>query len=394
MPMVTTALANGPGTAASLQQDWMISKTEFREPEEVVSRVLATRVHRLVLKAVYEKVSEGSNLRLLLSVERFEWSDESIYVQLLNPFTNVSFPRNMIVAVYNEDGEFVDSFPSANSDSGSPEDQDDFNSICLKHGETRGKYVNVTIGPAANSRAAFFLPLKQGTYRFQLIASGRFFMGNFFDKEDTRPFEEKWRAISKQEGKRSDVVTIHVTADPVPAIVPQSDDDDLKLLATVELVQPVDDETSMSPEYPYMLYALTNCSRSRSIGIIEPFLGRCLNLLPPNYWVIAEKSSLQQEWKRSWNSRESTFSSAWPPDRSSFVILPPDGFASRRMPGASIQEGEYEVSSVGLIDAIVTDPDKLEILRTGDTEVGYKLGGADAGVIHPDSVLTKHFIVK
>ena len=372
------SLADRPAT---VPVHWIEARKQLREPSDVKSKNRAAEVHRLIFKTLETEVSEGSKLRFFCGIERIRDFDQ----RLLNPFTETSFPKNMIIAIYDEDGHFLHSVPS-NDDR--PIDIDDPYRVSLIPGEMRGRVVEISISSAPDNGSSFFASLKPGTYKFQLIACRRFYMGDEIEHARSEWDKNRWRIEATLEGARSDIQVIRITKGPPAPPDVQVHDDDPKLLAVLELKNRAEEMAENGQSKPHFVFTLTNLSRSRSIGLIAPFSQPPSELPCPIRWSFSKVGS----WKFDIKAR-ALGGGAGQPQRSDFVILPPQGMVSHRFGGVPTERGEYEMK-VELHDGIVIDADKLEILRTGDPKVGWRLGGVAPDVIHADSVLERKFTVK
>ncbi|MEI8017844.1 MAG: hypothetical protein WCH39_06550 [Schlesneria sp.] len=374
----TLTLAQRPAFAPA---QWIESRKQLREPSEVKTKNRAAEVHRLIFKTLETEVCEGSKLRFFCGIERIRDFGQ----RLLNPFSETSFPKNMIIAIYDEDGHFLQSVPSNDN---RPIDIDDQYRVCLIPGETRGRVIEISTSSASGNGDSLFASLKPGVYKFQLIACARFYMGDEVERARSEWDKNGWRIEASLECERSDIQVIRVTKGPPAPPDAEPDDDDPKLLAVLELENQAEELAEIGTSKPNFIFTLTNLSRSRSIGLIAPFSQPCTELQNPIRWSFSKVGS----WK--FNPKGTALGGgAVPPQRSDFVILPPLGMVSHRFGGVPTESGEYEMR-VELGDGIVIDPEKLAVLRTGDPKLGWKLGGVVSDVIHPDSIIERKFTIK
>ena len=372
------SLAESPSGASA---HWTESRKQLREPIDVKSNNRAAEVHRLVFKALETEVSDGSRLRFFCGIERIRDFDQ----RLLNPFSETSFPKNMIIAIYDEDGHFLQAVPSNDN---RPIDIDDPYGVSLIPGETRGRVIEISSSSAPGNGGSLFASLKPGLYKFQLIACGRFYMGNQIEHARSEWDKNRWRIEASLECARSHIQVIRIKNGPPAPPDAEPDDDDPKLLSVLDLKYRADELAEIGTSKPHFIFTVTNLSRSRSIGLIAPFSQPSTELPNPIRWSFSRVGS----WK--FNPKGTALGGgAVPPQRSDFVILPPLGMVSHRFGGVPTESGEYEMR-VELRDGIVIDPEKLEVLRTGDPKLGWKLGGGSPDVVHPDSIVERKFTIK
>ena len=360
---------------------WIEARKQLRMPIDVKSDIRAAEVHRLIFKTLETEVSEGSKLRFFCGIELIR----DFCQLLLNPFSETSFPKNMIIAIYDEDGHFLQSVPSNDN---RPMDIDDPYRVSLVPGEMRGRVVEISMSSVPGSGNSLFVPLKPGSYKFQLIACRRFYMGDQIEQARSEWDKNQWRIESSLEGSRSNIQEIRVTKGPPAPPDAEPHDDDPKLLAVLDLKNPAEELAEIEQSNPHFIFTLTNLSSSRSIGLIAPFSQPSTELPNPNRWSFIKVGS----WK--FNPKGPALGGGTiPPQRSDFVILRPLGTVSYRFGGVPTESGEYEMK-VELRDGIVIDPDKLEVLRTDDPNIGWKLGGVSPEVVHPDSIVEQKFIIE
>ena len=359
---------------------WMISCKEFRKPDEVAQHLLSTAEHRLICAAVDPGPHNGTTIRLLLAVERIRGSGH----YLLNPFTEEAFPRNLLLAIYDEDGKFVQSLPNSVD---SPTDCDDSHFGVLSGGELRGKYIEISTDQSRNPANPFSVSLKPGKYKFQLIACGRFFMGDSFTTDHPYQIDGQWGPISEGEESRSAPVSIRIVDPPPGAREVKKKVDELKLLSVLE----VDEVTEECQHDQFgkrcVLHRLENRSQSKTIAVIDPFYHGFWEMQQPVRWIIHEKG------KRSIDRGRPSIGKSGIVQRSLFVFLPPNGVAWSWIGIHPEKKGEYDIE-VRLLDGIVVDPKKMAVLRFGDPVKGYCLGGVDRDVIDPDSIMSVRFVVE
>lgn len=349
---------------------WATSRKRLRKPSEINPFTAAARSHRLVLETDVQEVSEGQTFRVMCGVESLG------HQPLLNPFTTESFPRNVVLAVYDEMGQFLQAVPSHQS---VPPDKDDQLGYVVKFNEMRGKWIDVSIDLSDTPQNPFALRLKPGNYQLQLIACERFFMGDF---AEDGPLEARGHGSkAKAEAARSELVPLRVVSKAdSPPVMNDAMSDELKLLATLAVKQCPKNHPEARFGERYYVLTLTNLSRTRSIGLIDPFSQRRRHFPHPVQWRS------QSDWSRDSDSRDIS-PRMFPSYRKDFVIIPPQGVASAIVSWVPNNPGE-RVLSVNLDDGIVIDEEKLAILRSGDPAVGWTLGGTDEKIIHPDSVLS------
>ena len=372
-------LADRPAVAP---EHWIESRKQLKEPSDVKSKSRAAEVHRLVFKALETEASEGSRLRFFCGIERIRDLDQ----RLLNPFSENSFPKNMIIAIYDEDGHFLQTVPSNDN---RPIDIDDPYRVSLIPGETRGRVIEIFTSPTSGKWSSLFVSLKPGHYKFQLIACERFYMGNQIEHAQSEWDKNQWRIEASLESARSHIQVIQIKKGPPNPPDAEIDDDDPKLLAVLDLKNRAEELAEIGASKPHFVFTLTNLSRSRSIGLIAPFSQPPTELPNPIRWSFSKVGS----WKYNPKKITAFGGGTLPLQRSDFVILPPQGMVSHRFVGVPNESGEYEMK-VELRDGIVIDPNRLEVLRTGDPNIGWKLGGVAPGVIHDDSILERKFTIK
>ena len=349
---------------------WTTSRKRLRKPSEINPFTAAARSHRLILETEGHEVSENQTLKVMCGVE-------SLGIQpLLNPFTFESFPRNVVLAVYDENGQFLQAVPSHRS---LPRDADDQRGVVVKFNEMRGKWIDVGIDLSDVPQNPFALRLQPGNYQLQLIACERFFMGDFAEHGSIEAKGHGSKA--KTEAARSEVIPFRVVSkgDPPPATVDVMPDEP-KLLASLAVKPCPEHHPELRFGKWYCVLTLTNLSRTRSIGLIDPFSRRSMHFPHPIQWLYHSSGNLKRD------SREVS-PSIIPLYRRDFVIIPPRGVASGVVGWVPNDRSETLVS-VKLDDGIVIDEEKLSILREGDPAVGWTLGGTAENVIHPDSVLS------
>lgn len=360
--------------------DWLSSAKTVKAPT-AVKRGVTTDRYRFLLRASENEVPSGGVVRLFCGVERISGYGDPV----LNPFTRVAFPRNIVLAIYSEAGELVHLFPP---DRGSSAAGDDFSEFVFESDEMRGKWIDIHVGPPKDDLDLPSIELPVGKYQFQLIACERFLMGNLSGPSPRGIQGQKAPARAEVEAGRSDVVAVTV----LPAQSPESGSDfkpvdELRLLARLEVKECLSPYKSLPKPTQRYYFTVTNLSRSGRIAIIDPFGARDQQEFHhPIRWIYESKGDwILDSAKRSVNA-------PFIPRRSDFVILPPGGVASRGLGWIPTSPSEYKLS-VDLLKGIVLDPEKIAKLETGDIREGWTLGGATPDVMHPDSILAHTSVV-
>ena len=367
----------GVGSLGVDYRDWTITRKELRKQSEVKGYTAASRCHRLILSDVDGGGIARCKIRLLCGVENVNGSNHP----LLNPFTRYSFPRHIVLVVYDVNGQFVLSYPSRCTTRPSA---DDLFGTKLRQGEMRGRFVHVQRTTEATSNCDSEISLEPGEYQLQLVACDRFFMGE--PPKADHMDDDKGR-FAGREAVRSEILRIKVSSNPCE--LPADDAPQLaepKLLARLEIKEWQTNAPKMAAISCYVL-TLNNISNTRMVGVIDPFSSRSIAAGHPVRWIYKENGVL------SFDSSEPGTGNEWPKQRSDFVLIPPQGIAACRVGAAPTQPGEY-VKSVDLVRGIVTDDQKLAVLQFGDPEIGWTLRGVDKNVIHQDSILAVKVLLK
>ena len=373
----TQFLDAGVGPLGGSYDDWTITRREIRKPSDVKGYTAASRCHRLILDAADGGGMTRGRMRLLCGVENVNGSDHA----LLNPFTRYSFPMNIALVVYDVNGRFVLSYPSASTIRPSA---DDLFGAKLRQGEMRGRFVHVLRTTDATSNCDSEISLDPGEYQLQLVACDRFFMG---EPPKADHIDDDKGRVAGREAVRSEILRINVSSNPceLPADdAPQLDEP--KLLARLEIKEWQTNAPKMAAISCYVL-TLNNISNTRMVGVIDPFSSRSIAAGHPVRWIYKENGVL------CFDSSEPGMGNEWPKQRSDFVLIPPQGIAACRVGAAPTQPGEY-AKSVDLGRGMVIDNQKLAVLRFGDPEIGWTLGGVDKNVIHKDSILAVKVLLK
>jgi hypothetical protein len=159
------------------------------------------------------------------------------------------------------------------------------------------------------------------------------------------------------------------------------------LHAVLEIEQPGENKSLPFTNAQAKL-TLRNVSEDGFVGLIDPFL-----------WMIYQHEHQPIRWRiRNIDRPADKIPTAIGISRrlpltSDFVILPPQGVAACRIGILPNRRGRYEVS-VDLSGGIVAEQDKVQILKTGDPFMSFRLGGADAHVLRNDSITKCPFTVK
>lgn len=354
-------------------RDWTVSRKHLRQPDQVKSDGAGSLRQRLMLELPEPTVSRGDTLRLLCGVGLIGHGD-----LLVNPFTTATFPKNIALAVYDENAQFLASLPSEDK---RPPDVDDAHLVKLKFYELRGKWVEVRIGSQPSATSDFVLPLSPGDYQIQMIACERFFLGDgiayFEQKKDPN---DAYRIDPRNEAARSNIVRFRVTnTPPSPPVADPDPNEPPKLLTSFDF-----------KEYPGSLqdveacrFTLTNQSYSRFIGLIDPFHPDSKPFELPVRWTRRERGRTFTNGGEAYNRWD------WRPQRSEFVILPPRGVVSNMVGVVTSRRGEDQIR-VDPLKGIVIDEWKLDVLRSGNPTKGWFIGGVSPDTLDPKSELQRN----
>lgn len=381
LPVRSSHAADDAHKPYRVPADWTVIRKILRQPAEIDWHAHAAFAHRLILQTEQTEVSPGENLRFYCAVGNISAHNEP----LLNPFSETAFPRNIAILIYDNEGNFLHSLSVEDS---TPTTADDRCGVSLRRKETRGKLVQIAIAKQGNSRSTFSVELQPGIYQFQLVACARFFMGGTLRHDPNAIREKEWGTRPNLEEARSELVSVTITAGPPPPpeIEPELDEPP-KLLASLQIKDiPFEEPRGSSFRQQYVL-TLKNTSITKTIGVIDPFSRGLRPPVHPVRWIEQKVGGFRHD------SGQRPVPDAWVSKRSDFVILPPQGISSCRIGGVPITAGKYEIS-VDLLNGIVIDSEKLEILRNGDPELGWMLGGDSSDVLHPLSIVRQKVVVK
>lgn len=373
--------------------DWTVTRQQFREPlAQNQSRKFYEVVnYRLICDPQAEVVEQDQPIRLRVGVVNVADAGES----MLNPFIDDAFPRSLRIAVFDESNQFVGLLPRQEK----KDEVDEESTYEFHKDEMRGKFVDVSTNAAGDKQDPFYISLKPGRYKFQLVACGRFFFADLVHalEQDINKVEAKWQIALDLEVARSAAASVRViergdataklSEKPTQGSLELIESDWPKLLSVVTINEKVAESAQKVSRYFEVSLTLTNTSTTNFIGAIDPFLWLMGQDDPPIAWTVREFG------KPDRNPHKAPFGHRWACRRSDFIILPPQGIASCTVYRFPRKPGRFEVS-VDLKRGIVIDPQKLDYLERGDPLIGLRMGGVDAKTIHPASILSRKIVIE
>lgn len=359
---------------------WTVSRTEYREAGKHARYYHHHSKYRLICVPGRTTLLRGEGIKLLVGVERVGSDGDA----LVNPFCDEMFPSNLRIAIFDEQNRFVAILPRDSTD----KKASDETRYTLKLNEMRGRHVEVCTDGNDLELRPFAIALQPGTYKFQLVACAKFFIGDV--SSDSKSAERR-ELLTQLEVMRSDVATVSITEDErAKSSEAKYVNTERQLSAILELRKNVERPASTS-EVPGDIYlTLTNLSKSASIGVIDPFFWRFCEDQPPVYWHLRKRGMGESDFLVRSHS-----GSRWPQLRSDFVVLPPQCVASCRvkLPVRPLGKGDFDLS-VDVTGGLVTDSEKVDVLRNGDPRIGYAIGGAEWSALNGSSITQCHFSIE
>ena len=380
MAIVITIVEHAPIDASEGDHDWVISRRSLVEPENVRFAYPIKR-YRLICEVQEAEVTQGENIRLFVGVECLSDNGD----ELLNPFSEESFPANMAISIFDELGNFVQSGPATSNDC--PE-RDDLKGCPMMEGEMRGRFIEISTSIPESDSGSPSAQMAIGTYKLQLVVNQRLFMGRFFSRLRGRAEFERYRADACREAARSNIATLRIVNNrPLPvSIATPEQKTDVKLLAMLGLKARLVPHPHLdASKYQYVM-TLRNLSRTESLGFIDPFNRKPACYVRPIRWNLCKNC----EW--NYDDGGPGPLQSWMLFRSQFLILPPNSVASYRFGGVPTEHADYE-TRVELLPGVVVDQKEIEILRSGNMHLAFSLGGASPDVLHSDSALSLKFFI-
>lgn len=352
-------------------KSWLATRQRLRWPEYITATTFAAECHSLKLDVITGEVGRGGILRVLCSIERVKGHGE----KLVNPFATRSFPRSVALVIYDSKGQFVQSLPR---DAKASVNVDDDTLVALKHREMRGKIVEIELSRQSEVGSEMSLSLQPGMYQLQLVACRRFFSGGWIAYAHDKGVKVAEIADGEAEEKRSNIVRFTVPED-APRRMPQADETDHLIAVCLKTL----DSSRHQPKPNTIvdcILTVQNLSRTRSIGLIDPFSAAPREYIHPVRWVLEIDGA-------RFDTNDLSPRYPFRPRRSDFLIRPPGGLAGGLVGAIPSDAANYKLS-VDINKGLVIDDAKLEVLRAGDPEVGWTAGGVDPSVISPDSKVT------
>lgn len=369
-----TALAQQPKPLNLPKNDWKVTREQY-EPEVPRGLRQFADEYQLICESLDATIESGQSARFFVGVKR---TANGLGTDLLNPFSESTFPSSLCLVVFDENNKYVAALPQDQPEK--PEDA----SLFLHGGELRGRYIEVRTDRTGDQVDPFFVALQPGKYRFVLVTRLRLFKPAMVHAglANLHPTDEIWWKLQDFEVCRSKTATLLV----IPATnkargSEESDPHEGRLLAEVSIERNTQDNAAAWEVW----LRLTNTSKSNSIGAIDPYCRHPRVADRPIKWTL-----------RGFGSNANLAADGFvgnPMTTNDIVVIPPQGVVFAKAAPANDNPGRFE-ASVDLSKGLICDQVVLERLLSRRAMLRTDTLEPNPNMIHKDSKLTQRIVAE